>query len=262
VPTVGPLRQAHALQPAATAASVRPFPWLTYSVLCLALAQPAFSVNAQTLAPVNSRDLLTGDAAAFARLLESARPAPVSPEEKARILKSLPEEGDVTDLDPAAMHKLGSVQQVLRTAPRDTVYEVKVIDVAQAAVALHARAVLLISKPALDLLDADELQAVAAHEIGHEYVWVEYDRASKAGDYKRRKELELLCDAIGIVILHQLGMNTSRLMAGVEKISRFNGERFGTALNENAYPTVSQRRQFARAVGEWAAGADRGRSRW
>jgi hypothetical protein len=41
----------------------------------------------------------------------------------------------------------------------------------------------------------------------------------------------LLCDAIGIVILHQLGMNTSRLMAGVEKISRFNRERLGTALN-------------------------------
>jgi len=257
------MRQAHALQPAAKAASVRPFPGLTYWVLCLlALAQPAFSANAPTLAPVNSRDLLSGDAAAFARLLENARPAPVSPEEKARILKSLPEEGEVTDLDPATMHKLASVQQVLRTAAGgDTVYEMKVIDVAQAAVALHARAVLLISKPALDLLGADELQAVAAHEIGHEYVWVEYDRASKAGDYKRRKELELLCDAIGIVILHQLGMNTSRLMAGVEKISRFNRERFGTALNENAYPTVSQRRQFARAVGEWAAGADRGRSR-
>ena len=85
---------------------------------------------------------------------------------------------------------------------------------------------------------------------------MEYDRALKMGDYQRRKELELLCDAIGIVILHQLGMNTSRLMAGVENISRFNIERFGMALNENAYPTVSWRRQFARAVGEWAAGAD------
>jgi hypothetical protein len=143
-------------------------------------------------------------------------------------LTSLPEEGEVTGLDPAAMPKLASVQQVLRTAARDTVYEVKVIDLAQAAVALHARAVLLISKPALDLLGADELQALAAHELGHEYVWVEYDRASKVGDYQRRKELELLCDAIGIVILHQLGMNTSRLMASVEKISRFNRERFGT----------------------------------
>src|SRR5215216_5361617 len=118
------MRHADALQPAATTASVRPFPCLTYWVLCLlALAQPAISADAQTLAPLNPRDLLTGDAAAFARLLESAR--------------------------PAAMQKLASVQQVLRTAAHDTVYEVKVIDLAQAAVALHARAVLLISKPAL-----------------------------------------------------------------------------------------------------------------
>jgi hypothetical protein len=256
------MRQAHALQPAATAASVRPFPWLPYWVLCLlALAPPAFSANAQTLAPSNSRDLLTGDAAAFARLLESAGPAPVSAEEKARILMTLPKEGEVPDLSPAAMLKLTSVKQVLRTARRDTVYEVKVIDIAQAAVALHARAVLLISKPALDLLGADELQALTAHELGHEYVWVEYDRASKVGDYQRRKELELLCDAIGIVILHQLGMNSSPLMAGVEKISRFNRERFWDGLNENAYPSVSRRRQFGRAVGEWAAGADRSRSR-
>ena len=255
------MRQAHALQPAATAASVRLFPWLRIWVLCLlALAQPAISANAQTLAPVNPRDLLTGDAAAFARLLESARPAPVSAEEKAHILTTLPEEGEVTGLDPGAMQKLASVKQVLRTAGRDTVYEVKVIDVAQAAVVLHARAVLLISKPALDLLGPDELQAVAAHEIGHDSV-VEYDRASKLGDYQRRKELELVCDAIGIVILHQLGMKTSRLMAGVEKITRFNRERLGTALNENAYPTVSRRTQFGRAVREWAAAADRGKSR-
>ena len=256
------MRQAHALQPAATAASVRPFPWLTYWVLCpLALAQPAISANAQTLVPVNPRDLLTGDATAFARLLESARPAPVSAEERAQILTTLPEEGEVTGLDPGAMQKLASVKQVLRTAGRDTVYEVKVIDVAPAAVVLYARAVLLISKPALDLLGPDELQAVAAHEIGHEYVWVEYDRASKVGDYQRRKELELVCDAIGIVILHQLGMNTSRLMAGAEKITRFNRERLGMALNENAYPTASRRTQFARAVREWVAAADVVRSR-
>lgn len=256
------MRQAHALQPATRGASVRAFPWLPYWILCLlALAQPAFSADAQTLAPSNSRDLLTGDAAAFARLLESARPVPVSAEQKAHILTTLPETDDVTHLDPAAMQKLASVKQVLRSAGRDTVYEVKVIDVAQAAAALYARAVLLISKPALDLLDADELQALAAHEIGHEYVWVEYDRASKAGDYQRRKELELVCDAIGIVILHQLGIDTSRLMASVEKINRINRERFGMVLNDNAYPTASRRTQFARAVHEWVAAADVVRSR-
>jgi hypothetical protein len=153
------------------------------------------------------------------------------------------------------------MRQVLRAAGRDTVYEVKVIEVAQAAVGLHARTVLLISKRALELLGASELQALAAHELGHEYVWAEYDRASNDGNDQRRQDLELLCDAIGIVILHQLGMDPSRLMAAVETLSRFNRGRLGTALNENAYPTMSHRRQFARAVTEWAAGANRRSSR-
>lgn len=250
------MRQPRALEGTATAASVRPFPWVLYWALCLlALAQPGFIANAQTLELSHSPRLLAGDAGAFARLLERARPAPVSPEERTRILMNLPEEGAVRELTPSAMHKLSSVYQVLRAGRRDTVYEVKVVDVAQAAVALHARAVLLISKPALELLGADELQALAAHELGHEYVWAEYERASKTGNDERRQELELLCDAIGIFSLHQLGMDPSRLMVAVEKVSRFNRERLGTALNENAYPTISRRRQFVRAVGAWAAAA-------
>ena len=133
------MRQAHALQPAANGRQCTPFPWPPYWVLfLLALAPPASSANAQMLAPSNSRDLLTGDAGTFARLLESARPAPVSAEDKARILTTLPEKGEVKDLDPAEMQKLASVMQMLRIAGRDTVYEVKVIDVPQAVVALHA----------------------------------------------------------------------------------------------------------------------------
>jgi hypothetical protein len=64
----------------------------------------------------------------------------------------------------------------------------------------------------------------------------------------RLKELELVCDGIAIVTPHGLGMDPSRLMAGVEKISRFNRERFGTAINKGSYPTVRQRRAFARAL--------------
>ena len=54
-----------------------------------------------------------------------------------------------------------------------------------------------------------------------------------------------MCDAIAIVTLHGLGMDVSRLMTGVQKISRFNRERFGTANNEKDYPTVAERRAFA-----------------
>ena len=57
----------------------------------------------------------------------------------------------------------------------------------------------------LKLLEAEELRALVAHEIGHEYVWVDYARASARDDHRRLKDLELLCDAIAIVTVAWAG---------------------------------------------------------
>ena len=89
---------------------------------------------------------------------------------------------------------------------------------------------------------------LVAHEVGHEYVWTERERAFRLGDRSRLKDLELMCDGIAIVTLQGLGMDVSRLMSGVQKISRFNRERFGTANNELDYPSLAQRQVFARAM--------------
>ena len=112
---------------------------------------------------------------------------------------------------------------------------------------------LVISETALTLVEADELQALVAHEIGHEYLGTDHERASRLGDHSRLKELELLCDAFAIVTIHGLGKDPSRLIAGIEKIMRHNQQLFGTAVNESGYPTLSERREFAPAVRTWAA---------
>jgi hypothetical protein len=125
--------------------------------------------------------------------------------------------------------------------------------VPQAAIGLHARAVILMSESALTLLDAAELQALVAHEVGHEYVWTERERSFKVADRSRLKDLELMCDGIAIATLHGLGMDVTRLMSGVQKMIRFNRDRFGTANNERDYPTLAQRQAFARAVVKWAS---------
>ena len=143
--------------------------------------------------------------------------------------------------------------ELLRTTGYESVYQIKVIDIPQAGMALHARAVIFVSEAALTLLDADELQASLAHEMGHGYVWTERERAFQLGDHKRLKDLELVCDAIAIVTLHGLGMDVSRLMSGVQKISRLNRKRFGTANNEKDYPTVAERKAFAAAVVAWTS---------
>jgi hypothetical protein len=223
--------------------------------MCLLAVVAAFVIFDASLSasgPLSSsQNLLAMEPGAFARYLKTARPLPVSAENKARVLSSLPEEGEVTNLDAAARQKLATLVDVLRATERASVYEIKVIAVPQAAVGLHARAVILISEAALTLLDADELQALMAHEIGHEYVWTERERAFSLADRKGLKDLELVCDAIAIVTLHELRMDASRLMTGIQKIGRFNRQRFGTAINARDYPTVAQRQAFAGAVTAW-----------
>jgi hypothetical protein len=208
----------------------------------------------QMLPLSSSQALLATDPSAFVQFLKAARPAPVSTEDKARVLSSLPEEGEVTNLNASARQKLAALIEVLRATERNSVYEIKVIAVPQAAIALHARSVVLISGAALALVDADELQALLAHEIGHEYVWTDYERSSRLADHDRLKDLELVCDGIAIVTLHGLGLDVSRLMTGVQKISRFNRERFGTATNERNYPTLAHRRAYALVIAAWTAG--------
>lgn len=223
------------------------------------IAKVALSTH-QTLPLSSSQALLAMNPSAFAQFLETARPTPVSGEHKTRVLSSLPKEGAVTNFNASVRQKLAALTKVLRGTKRESVYEIKVIAVPQAAIALHAASVVLISEAALAVVDADELQALLAHEIGHEYVWTDYERSSRLADHDRLKDLELVCDGIAIVTLHGLGMDVSRLMTGVQKISRFNRERFGTATNERNYPTLAQRRAYARVIAAWTAGQTGGTS--
>jgi hypothetical protein len=190
-------------------------------------AVATIAVQGQTLSVSSPGDLLTAGPLALTEALEGARPAPVSGEAKARVLASLPAEGEVTHLSAGAREKLATLARVLRAGDRESVYEVKVIDVRQAAVGLHRRAVLLISEHALNVLGAVELQTVVAHEIGHEYVWEHYEQAKRSADRHRLQELELICDAVAVAILHRLDIHWSALIKGVEKLSHYNRERFG-----------------------------------
>jgi nicotinamidase-related amidase len=103
--------------------------------------------------------------------------------------------------------------------------------------------------------------AQVAHELGHEYFATEHDRATQAGDRRRLRELELMCDAIGMVMLHDLGMDPSRLMRSVEKLTTYNRRVFQTAVDESGYPTLDERRKFAAAVRRWIAKGKAGASR-
>ena len=214
----------------------------------------AVHAHGQSLTISDPNELLATDPAAFVRLLEVARPPAISRQAKAIVLGSLPQEGEVTVLGVSAREKLAGLSDLLRAAQRDGVYEIKVVDVPQAGIAIHARAIVIISERALALLDVEELRASVAHEIGHEYVWAEYERAARRNDVKRLRQLELVCDAIAVVTLYNLGMEAAPLINGFAKMIDFNRITLGTPTNESNYPTLPQRRQFAREVEAWTAG--------
>jgi hypothetical protein len=177
--------------------------------------------------------------------LASIRPMPIGAEEKRRVLAELPTEGE---LQPTAgdMAKLKSLRRVLIYHKREAVFEVKVIDVPQAAVVLYARSVVLVSRPALRLVSALELQAIVAHEIGHEFFWEE-EHTRNERDARTRHELELRCDGIAILTLLQLGLDPSSVVSAAQKLTRFN-ELLGMTTDSEPYPTTAERGQFTRAI--------------
>jgi hypothetical protein len=187
--------------------------------------------------------------------LDKSRPQPVGPDLKALILASLPKEGLVQRLKDPLRRKLDSLDEVLRMQQRQSVYEVRVFQTepkAFAFVGLHERAVILISDAALVLLNAEELQASVAHEIGHEYVWGENLEATQRHDNRRLKELELFCDGVAILTLRRVGLDPAPLLTATDRIAIFNRVRTGPAWNAERYPSADERRRFAQAVVNWA----------
>lgn len=175
-------------------------------------------------------------------LLESCRPAPARHDEIAAALAALPPKGEITILQESERRKLAAVRQVLHVHNRAEAYVIKIIDIPQAFTGLHERTVLLISRPALQLLDAEQLQALTAHEVGHEYVWNEYSLAKARTDQARLRELELVCDRIAIATLSQMMLPASPLLTAVEKVFLYNREHFGIASDESRYPSPEARR--------------------
>jgi hypothetical protein len=193
-------------------------------------------------------------AAGILERFESIRPIPVTAAEREHVLATLPAEGDVQNLYAPLRKKLTAVPRVLELHGREAVYVIKVVEVPQAAVALHARTVVLVSEPALELLDSAELQALVAHEVGHEYFWNEYHRARRDDDRSRLRTLELLCDGVAIVTLRGTGSGHSPLISALDKMIRYNRDRFGAARNEDHYPVLEERRQFAKRFAQWLGG--------
>ena len=183
--------------------------------------------------------------------LDRLRPSPIDELQRARVMAALPQ-GAVPP-NARALAKMSLGEEVLAYHGRRGLITFTVIRVAQAFIGLHGRAVILVSANILPLLNKEEFAALVAHEIGHEYVWADYQRAEARHDQARKRELELRCDGIAVLTLRRLRRDPARLIRAVEMLTWYNRE---LGLDENASDYVSrdERRAFIAAVAglQWA----------
>lgn len=185
--------------------------------------------------------------AAIERLGRLEEPPRLSTELRARIVASLPTEGEVTVLTANQREKLDSVTPVLKAHGREGDYLVKVVRSRQARLAIYARSVVLITDTALRLLSARQIQALVSHEIGHDYVWDEFEEARKRRDFARMRELELVCDGVAIQTLHRMGEQVSALIDGLRLMTKSDRAN-GIEVDNRSHPSIAERARFARRV--------------
>ena len=170
----------------------------------------------------------------------------------------LPDQGEVKRLNLSVEPKAGqSGAGCFRAAERDSAYEIKVVDVPKQGSFYHERtAILMISANSADPAGGQGAPgAGGARNRPRIHLGVDYARASARNDRRRLKDLELLCDAIAIVTLHGLNLDPSRLVTGLEKINRYNWNFFEAEVERRSYPSLSERRRFAREVTAWVSRA-------
>lgn len=171
---------------------------------------------------------------------------PLSREVRAAILASLPEQGSLVPT-AAERAKLAALDAVFDLHNRLGTVDVKLVDVELALVAVHERAVLLITRQALALVTPRELQAIGAHELAHEYFWKEFDAALNAGADQRLQELELMCDGLAVMALRSLGLDAGHLVDAATALTRFNERAAARVITSRQVP-LERRIAFIKRV--------------
>jgi hypothetical protein len=183
----------------------------------------------------------------FDEYLRRARLPRVSEAFKAEVLAQLPR-NETVEATANQLRKLAVLEPLLRYHERAGVIEIRVIRERGAFIRLQGRAVLVITEAALTLLSAEELQAVVAHELGHEYFWGELMEARRQKAHATIREIELRCDGIALIALRRLGMEPARLLTATSRLRLYNTRVVST--DPFYHPTKDERQRFNQAMDE------------
>jgi hypothetical protein len=140
--------------------------------------------------------------------LAALRPAPVSEADRQLLLESIPlinEENRVTDSGQINALR-ARIRPVLEFYDRLKIVEVILFKDERPLSFNKPGAVVAFSTGLLDLVKADAaLMGIAAHELAHECLALEFYHAYRARDFQKLRRIELICDAIATVTLVVLG---------------------------------------------------------
>jgi hypothetical protein len=183
----------------------------------------------------------------FDDYLKRVRLPKVAPAFRAEVRALLAKEAEVKVSD-RMKDKLARLEPILRYHERDAVIELRVISREELFVGLQGRAVLLISETALNQLSAEELQAVVAHELGHEYFWGELMAARQQKNHAAASAIELLCDGVAVITLQRLGLAPAKLISAFTAIRAVNARLVAT--DARFHPRPDARARFIHALDE------------
>ena len=228
-------------------------------LLVLAVNNPTFGQTIKTVAPLNGVTLKAFsyfdriEGRRFDDYLRRIRPVALAPELRAKVLNMLPK-NDLVLPSAQGLAKLQSLEPILKYHQRDCVIELKVLRAPSATAVFLAGAAVLITEPALEILTAEELQAVVAHELGHEYYWNEFEVARHNHDYPEMQELELRCDGIAVTTLEHLGLEPASLVSAIAKLNKYNAHPGSTSGQNQTYVSFKDRVAFIYRMIEFVSG--------
>ena len=177
-------------------------------------------------------------------VLARLRPEPLDQASRAQVIASLPKDELRPTKDELA--KIAAAERVLDYSARLGVISIRVIDLDYAYIGLYYRTAILVSRPQLAILNADEFAALVAHEVGHDYDWNAYWDAMQSKNHARRRELELRADGLAVLTLRGAGLDPERLVTAVQRTLLHN--RGKDPINPEDYVGLTERVAFIRAM--------------
>jgi len=117
-----------------------------------------------------------------------------------------------------------------------------VVRAEQPKATLRERAAIVITTKLMLITSDAEIRGIIAHELAHEYVWEERQKAQLANDESALRESELFCDAVAVTTLKEIGDDPVSYAKALERLT-YIGMHVGSATRSESrtHPSLDVR---------------------